>query len=182
MPPGTARERRTSAAASELLPAPDDERYQEDDHDHDEDEPARKPVEQARGTHAIPVVEPAHLALHGRACKKGVVAVMTAPDASCHAGRQAGAAERPAQPLQLSSTASHAGTVFCHMGTLQVAASGLLRLDGLEERLEVADAEAPRAVALDDLEEEGRPILHGTGEDLEQVALLVAIGLDAELL
>ena len=65
---------------------------------------------------------------------------------------------------------------------LEVAAPSLLDLDRLEERLEVADAEAARAVALDDLEEEGRPILHGAGEDLEQVALLVAIGLDAELL
>ena len=51
---------------------------------------------------------------------------------------------------------------------LEVAAPGLLDLDRLEERLEVADAEAARAVALDDLEEEGRPILHRAGEDLEQ--------------
>jgi hypothetical protein len=33
-------------------------------------------------------------------------------------------------------------------------------------------------VALDDLEEERGPILDGLGEDLEQVALLVAVGLD----
>src|SRR5207244_10368858 len=65
---------------------------------------------------------------------------------------------------------------------LEVAALLLLALDGLEERLEVADAESAGPVALDDLEEEGGPILHWLGEDLEQVALLVAIGLDAKLL
>src|SRR5688500_8819810 len=64
----------------------------------------------------------------------------------------------------------------------QVAALLLLALDGLEQRLEVAHAEAARAVALDDLEEEGRPILDRAGEDLEQVALLVAVGLDTQLL
>jgi hypothetical protein len=65
---------------------------------------------------------------------------------------------------------------------LEVAAPGLLDLDGLEQCLEVADAEATTAVALDDLEEERRPILDRSGEDLEEVALLIAIGLDAELL
>src|SRR4029079_15780190 len=48
--------------------------------------------------------------------------------------------------------------------------------------LEVADAEAARAVPLDDLEEERRAVLDGPGEDLEEVALLVAVGLDAQLL
>src|SRR5688572_28858012 len=65
---------------------------------------------------------------------------------------------------------------------LEVAAALLLALDGLEQRLEVADAKATRSMALDDLEEEGRPVLHRLGEDLEEVALLVAIGLDAKLL
>jgi hypothetical protein len=40
-----------------------------------------------------------------------------------------------------------------------------------EEGLEVADAEALVIVALDDLEEEGRPVLHGFREDLQEVAL-----------
>jgi hypothetical protein len=34
-------------------------------------------------------------------------------------------------------------------------------------------------VSLDDLEEERRPVLDRPGEDLEEVALLVAVGLDA---
>ena len=37
-------------------------------------------------------------------------------------------------------------------------------------------------MALDDLEEERRAVLDRAGEDLEEVALLVAVGLDAELL
>src|SRR4029450_5820797 len=61
---------------------------------------------------------------------------------------------------------------------LEVAALRLLPLDRLGQRLEIADAEAARAVALDDLEEERRAVLDGPGEDLEEVALLVAVGLD----
>jgi hypothetical protein len=37
-------------------------------------------------------------------------------------------------------------------------------------------------VALDDLEEERRAVLERAGEDLEEVALLVAVGLDPERL
>src|SRR4029079_18494662 len=59
---------------------------------------------------------------------------------------------------------------------------GLFDLDRLEQRLEVADPEPARAMALDDLEEECRPVLDRAGEDLEEVALLVSIGLDAEFL
>ena len=65
---------------------------------------------------------------------------------------------------------------------LEVAALLLLALDRLEQRLEVADPEATRAVALDDLEEERRSVLHRSGEDLQEVALLVAVRFDAELL
>src|SRR5262245_9869478 len=57
----------------------------------------------------------------------------------------------------------------------------LLALDGLEQRLEVALAEASRAVPLDDLEEQRRPVLHRLGEDLQQVTLFVAIDQDAQL-
>ena len=54
----------------------------------------------------------------------------------------------------------------------------LLALDGLEEGLEVPLAEAPGPPALDDLEEERRPVLDRLGEDLEQVPLVVAIDED----
>src|ERR687885_1070182 len=66
-------------------------------------------------------------------------------------------------------------------GRLQVAALGLLALDRLEQRLEVAVAEAARAVALDDLEEDRRAVADGLGEDLQEVALVVAVDEDALL-
>jgi predicted ATPase/DNA-binding CsgD family transcriptional regulator len=65
---------------------------------------------------------------------------------------------------------------------LQVAAQLLLALDRLEQRLEVALAEAERAVPLDELEEHGRPVADGLGEDLQQVAVLVPVDEDAALL
>src|ERR687884_1345633 len=65
-------------------------------------------------------------------------------------------------------------------GGLQVAALGLLALDRLEQGLEVAVAEAARAVALDHLEEERGAILRRLREDLEQVAVVVAVGEDPE--
>src|SRR5205085_721207 len=64
---------------------------------------------------------------------------------------------------------------------LQVAASGLFQLDRLEERLEVADAEAARAAPLDDLEEQRGPILHRPRKRLQQIAVLVAVDEDAQL-
>src|SRR5262249_15879034 len=55
----------------------------------------------------------------------------------------------------------------------QVAATRLLALYGLEQRLEVALAEAERPVPLDQLEEHGGTVTHRLGEDLQQVAVLV---------
>src|SRR5262249_1096836 len=63
---------------------------------------------------------------------------------------------------------------------LQVPAEGLFALDRLEERLEVAVAEAAGAVALDDLEEHGRTVLRGLREDLQQVAVVVAVREDPQ--
>src|SRR5947207_9557437 len=74
----------------------------------------------------------------------------------------------------------------CRTGTsnssrkLEIAAECLLALDRLEERFEVSFAEAARAVALDHLEEERRPVLRRLREDLQQVALLVAVGEDPQ--
>src|SRR6185369_8214859 len=67
-----------------------------------------------------------------------------------------------------SSRRSHrAGTGPAREPRLEVPALLLFALDRFEQRLEVADAEAARAVALDDLEEERRAILDGAGEDLQ---------------
>src|SRR6476659_8500626 len=64
----------------------------------------------------------------------------------------------------------------------EVPAGVLLALDGLEEGLEVALAEAEGAVALDQLEEDRGTVAERLGEDLEQVAVLVAVDQDAALL
>src|ERR671917_280498 len=63
----------------------------------------------------------------------------------------------------------------------EVAAALLLALDRLEQRLEVALAEPERAVPLDELEEHRRAVLDGLGEDLQQVAVLVAVDEDPQL-
>ena len=56
----------------------------------------------------------------------------------------------------------------------------LLALDRLEQRLEVTVAEAARAVPFDHLEEQRGPVLRGLREDLQQVAVVVAVGEDAQ--
>ena len=56
----------------------------------------------------------------------------------------------------------------------------MFAFDGFEEGFEVAFAEAARAFALDDLVEDRRAVLDGLGEDLEQVAFVVAVDEDAE--
>src|SRR5581483_5643006 len=61
-------------------------------------------------------------------------------------------------------------------GDLQVAPTSLVALDGLEQRLEVALAEAPCAAPLDDLEEHRGAVGDRLGEDLQQVPVLVAVG------
>src|SRR3954453_4801172 len=71
---------------------------------------------------------------------------------------------------------------FMAINALEVAAPVLLALDRLEECLEVALAEAQRAVSLDQLEEDRRPVAGRLGEDLQQVAVLVAVDQDAALL
>src|SRR3954465_7303508 len=63
---------------------------------------------------------------------------------------------------------------------LEIPPQLLLALDRLEERLEVALAEAARAVALDDLEEHRRAVADRLGEDLQHVALVIAVDEDAE--
>src|SRR3954470_23918891 len=63
---------------------------------------------------------------------------------------------------------------------LEVPAQRLLALDRLEQRLEVPVAEAARAVTLDHLEEERRPVLRGLREDLQQVPVVVSVGEDPE--
>src|SRR5512144_696986 len=64
------------------------------------------------------------------------------------------------------------------MESLEVAPERLLPLDRLEQRLEVPLAEAAAPLPLDHLVEHGGPVLDRLGEELEQVALLVAVDED----
>ena len=77
-----------------------------------------------------------------------------------HATRGSGLTNpRPAhapRPRRLDRTGASEATIRGPAGTSEVAAALLLALDGLEERLEVALAEAERAVPLDQLEEDRR--------------------------
>ena len=64
----------------------------------------------------------------------------------------------------------------------EVAALGLLQLDGLEKRLEVSSTEAIVVAPLNDLDEEGRPVLNGLCENLQQIALLIMVAQKVQLL
>src|ERR1700748_1298895 len=77
-----------------------------------------------------------------------------------------------------SFTPSH----FFRVGSSQITARLLLAFDRFEESFEVTLAEATAALALDDLEEYRWPILDGPGEDLQHVALVVAIHQYAQVL
>src|SRR5687768_3890183 len=64
----------------------------------------------------------------------------------------------------------------------QISARRLLPLDRLEQGLEVPLTEALGTLALNDLVEQRGAVLHRLAEDLEQVAFIVAVHQDAELL
>ena len=60
----------------------------------------------------------------------------------------------------------------------QVTAEGLLSLDSLEQSLKVTGTKTLMVSALNNFNEEGRPVLNGLGEDLEQITLLVIVDED----
>src|SRR5947209_5482005 len=63
---------------------------------------------------------------------------------------------------------------------LQIPAQSLLALDRLEQRLEVALAERGRAVPFDHFEEQRRAVLRRLREDLQEIAVVVSVGEDAQ--
>src|ERR687888_2725848 len=65
---------------------------------------------------------------------------------------------------------------------LQISARGLLALDRFKERLEVSFAKTLRAFALNDFEEQRRPILDRFGKNLEQITFVVAVDQNPEFL
>src|SRR5438876_4849659 len=62
---------------------------------------------------------------------------------------------------------------------LQISSSFLLALEGFEKRFEISFTEALGSLALNDFEKEGRPVFDWFGENLEQVAFVVAINQNA---
>src|SRR6266478_3118528 len=69
-----------------------------------------------------------------------------------------------------------------NMNKSQIASRSLFALDRFEERFEIAFAETLRALALNDLEKQRRPIFHGLGKDLEQITFIIAIHENSDLL
>ena len=57
----------------------------------------------------------------------------------------------------------------------EVSPGILVLLNGLEQRLEVSCSEAKVVVTLNDFQKKGWSVLHGFGEDLEQVALVIEV-------
>ena len=76
---------------------------------------------------------------------------------SCDERRPGQHEQRVGRKVRRGKTASRSVAA----SALEVAAESLLALDRLEQRLEVALAEGARAVALDHLEEQRRPVLRG---------------------
>ena len=77
---------------------------------------------------------------------------------------------------------SHADVnLYSFVKCSEVAALGLLELNGLEKRLEVSRTEALVVPPLDNLDEESGPVLERFGEDLKQIALLVVIDQQVQL-
>src|SRR6476659_4287566 len=89
-------------------------------------------------------------------------------------GCGAGAGPVSAGDRRLMCTGSH------RLRWSEVAATLLVALDGLEQRLEVALAEPLRAPPLDDLEEDRRTVRDRLVEDLQQVAVEVLVGQDVQ--
>src|SRR5690606_13228651 len=65
---------------------------------------------------------------------------------------------------------------------LQVPSPFLLCFQRFKERLEVAFSKAAAAAALDDLDKRCRPVLDWSGENLQQVAFVIPVNQDAQLL
>src|SRR5437660_12731071 len=58
---------------------------------------------------------------------------------------------------------------------LEISSAFLFFLQGFKQRLEISFPETLRAFALNDLEEQSRPILNRLGKNLEQIAFVIAI-------
>src|SRR5258708_8571072 len=93
--------------------------------------------------------------------------------------------KRTAEPGSHLSAAIQAG---CSRGrsrrsrtSLKIAALFLFRFNRFEKGLEIALSETLRAMALNDFDEHGRTALDGFREDLQQIAFIVPIDQDTQL-
>ena len=82
--------------------------------------------------------------------------------------------ERSRKPPRMPPLANSCGEPF-FVTLLQIPAPRLLPFDRFEKRLKVALPKAAAAFALNHFIEDCRPILHRTCEDLQHVALIVAV-------
>src|ERR1700677_3664749 len=74
-----------------------------------------------------------------------------------------------------------AGLKYNIYRTLQVSPCGLVPLDRLEKSLEITLSKTLSALTLDNLEEQGRPVLYRFGEDLKQIAFVIPVNQDTQL-
>lgn len=72
--------------------------------------------------------------------------------------------------------------MFIRSSYSEVSSLFLLHLDGTEECLEVSSSETLVTSSLDNLNKESWSVLKWLGEDLEEVALLIKINKDVQLL
>ncbi len=71
---------------------------------------------------------------------------------------------------------------ICDFERLKISASPLFFFDRNEQRFEISFAEAFAAFALENFVENGRAVFDRFGEDLQQIAFVVAVNEDAEFL
>jgi len=74
------------------------------------------------------------------------------------------------------------GLSFLEVSFLEVSPRLLVRLDTLEQGLEIASAEALMIMTLDYLDKHCGLVLNRFGEDLEQVSLVIIINKNLQLL
>ena len=66
--------------------------------------------------------------------------------------------------------------------SLEISSQRLLPLDGFKQGFEIPLAKKPRSLALNDFVEYSRPILNGLSEDLQEIALIIPIDKNIEIL
>merc|ERR1719384_1180422 len=65
---------------------------------------------------------------------------------------------------------------------LQISSCSLIQFNTLEKSFEIASPETLMVVSLNDLKEDSWPILHGLGEDLQKIAIVIIINQNLQFL